>query len=271
MKSGTHVKRIMAWELLVNNGYFKNRKEAESWFLSGNVYINNVRIDKPGDKVPMESDVFIKDFDKKYVGRGGYKLEAALDAFGLDVSDIVAIDAGASTGGFTDCLIQRGAKRVYSVDVGYGQLAGKLRVDSRVVNLERVNLSDAKKYTLNMPPVLATLDLSYLSFKKAVPIAKDILNNSGDIIYLIKPLYEIHDPIICRTGLIEDNKIYKELLIDLVNFAEDKNLTVKGLIKSPITGNNGAIEFLMHMRMSEDDGSQKYDIKNINTIIDDLN
>ncbi|MGA8943726.1 MAG: SAM-dependent methyltransferase, partial [Thermoactinomyces sp.] len=152
---------------------------------------------------------------------------------------------GASTGGFTDCLIQHGAVKVYAIDVGYGQLAGKLRVDERVVNMEKTNIGDVTPEQLDPKPELASIDLSYLSLKKGIPIVAKLLKPQGDMLCLVKPLFEVDDPEIRRTGVIEDPDVYKEVLEDLVKYTEDIGLNPIGVTHSPVTGNKGTREFFL--------------------------
>jgi len=163
------MKKVPITDLLIERGFFPDRKTAESWIMSGKVIVNNERVETSGQRFAVNSEIRIKGLDLKYVGKGGLKLEGALADFHLHVEGIVALDAGACTGGFTDCLLQHGASKVYAVDVGYGQLAGKLRVDKRVVNMERTNIGDVLPERLNPKPTLATVDLSYLSLKKKHP------------------------------------------------------------------------------------------------------
>lgn len=190
---------------------------------------------------------FVKGLEQKYVSRGGLKLEGALRHFGVDVKGRVVLDAGASTGGFTDCLLQHGAARVYAVDVGYGQLAGKLRNDPRVVNMERTNISDTRLQELTPKPSLATLDLSYLSLRKAVPIVSKLLTDQGELNCLVKPLFEVADPQARRTGIIPELSMYEEILADLAAAINRMGLTVLGAAPSQVTGSKGTLEFWLRI------------------------
>lgn len=246
------MKKAPIWTLLVEQGLVEDRKTAEMWVMTGNVYANGMRIDKPGQLVKITDDIVVKGIDQRYAGKGGLKLEGALSDFNVDVSGVVAIDAGASTGGFTDCLLQHGAAKVYAVDVGFGRLAGKLQVDPRVVAMEKVNISDPPLRDLDPRPSLATVDLSYLSLKKAIPVFAEILHGHGDLICLVKPLFEVADSNIRRTGVIDDPDIYKELLRDLADYVNGLGYCVTGISHSHVTGNKGAREFFIMVSLNPD-------------------
>ena len=253
------LKKRPIWEVLVDRGFFDDRKTAESWIMAGKVLIDENRIDTPGQMVSPASEIRIKGFNQKYVSKGGMKLEGAINDFNMCIEGVVAIDIGASTGGFTDCLIQHGASKVYAVDVGYGQLAGKLRIDPRVVNMEKVNISDIVPGTLFPKPTLATVDLSYLSLKKAIPVFADILNNYGQLICLVKPLFEVQDSNIRRTGDIEDINIYKEVLTDLYEYTDSIGHKIVGVTHSHVTGNKGTREFFLRIELGSQNNDYTYD------------
>lgn len=243
------MKKMPAWELLIEKGYFDDRKTAESWVMAGKVIANNKRIDKPGQMVPITDEVQVKGIHQKYVSKGGLKLEGALSDFNMNVSGIVAIDAGASTGGFTDCLLQHGADKVYAVDVGYGQLAGKLHINPRVVSMEKVNIGAVVDRVMDPRPILATVDLSYLSLKKAIPIFAAILGEKGDLICLVKPLFEVSDSNMRRSGEIDNPEVYKDLLKELASYVEKLGYKVTGITHSHVTGNKGTREFFMRVSL----------------------
>ncbi len=234
------------FQQLVNRGLCAGEKEARGWIMAGKVIVDNQRIDKAGQPVSVASDIRIKG-QRKYVGRGGPKLEGALSDFKMDVSGIVALDAGAATGGFTDCLLKNGASKVYAVDVGFGTLAGKLRNNKRVVNLERTNISDLKPDELKPSPSLVTVDLSYLSLKKAIPILTDLLQPDGEMLCLVKPLFEVPDPQARRTGIIEHASSYVEMLEDLLGFVRHMGIQPRGLTHSHVTGSKGTLEFFVYL------------------------
>jgi len=232
--------------LLIERGCFQDEKEARGYIMAGKVYVKNEIIDKPGTLVEINSEIKIKDLNKKYVGRGGVKLEWALKSFNIEVDNKIIIDAGASTGGFTDCLIKHGAKKVYAVDAGYGQMAGKLRIDDKVMNMEKTNISEVKTMNLKPQPEIATVDLSYLSLKKAIPIFEKIISEDGEMICLIKPLFEVEDSEIRRKGKIKEPKVYKKVLVNLMNHIKNNlDLRIRGLTHSPIKGNKGTKEFFV--------------------------
>lgn len=239
--------KLSLWELLIDKGFFTERKTATSWILSGKVIVDGEAINQAGTRVSVKSDIKVKGIEAKYVGKGGMKLEGALKDFNIDVTDKVTLDSGASTGGFTDCLIQSGAKKVYAIDVGYGQLAGKLRNDPKVKNMEKTNLGNVDKSQLEPTPSLAVLDLSYLSLKKAVPLASELLVEEGEIVALIKPLFEIEDSEIRRSGVIKDLNIYEDLLFQLYDYFTLEGFSTLGITVSPITGNSGTIEYFIHL------------------------
>jgi len=229
--------------------------------MAGKVLVNDRRIDKAGELVPAESDVRIKGMSK-FVGKGGYKLDGALSDFGVTVDGRTALDAGASTGGFSDCLLQHGATRVYAVDVGHGTLAGRLRNDDRVVNLENTNISDLKPEDLTPLPSLATVDLSYLSLLKAIPIVAQLLEANGEMLCLVKPLFEVQDPEARRLGQITDSTAYKNVLEDLKQFVDEIGLGLLGITHSHVRGNKGTVEFWMWISRHVDAGDKTIDINN---------
>ena len=243
------MKKLPIWTLLIERGVFEDKKTADSWIMAGKVSASNTRIDKPGQLVIETADIVVKGINQRYVGKGGLKLEGALSDFHIDVTGVIAIDAGASTGGFTDCLLQHGAAKVYAVDVGYGRLVGKLHVDPRVVPMEKVNIGDSSLTELDPRPTLATVDLSYLSLKKAIPILVNILHNHGDMVCLVKPFFEVPDSNIRRTGIIDDPDVYRDLLKDLANFINEQGYCVTGITYSHVTGNKGAREFFIRLSL----------------------
>jgi len=228
-------------ELLVDLGYYRNAADALGPVMAGEVRVNGSPCTKVGQRVPENADIRIKGMDTRYASRGGYKLERALSCFGIDVTGKVVLDAGASTGGFTDCLLQHGAAKVYAVDVGYGQLRGRLAADTRVVALERTNISDLAGGGLPEAMDLCTVDLSYLSLVKAVPILYEVVGDV-EMICLVKPLYE---------GLAEERKddiagIAEIAGAVLRRLAED-GYRVLDVIVSPLIGGRGAVEFLVRI------------------------
>lgn len=239
---GASKKRLPLGILLVERGYFAHLDEARGWIMAGKVLVNDQCLDKVGMLVPRDAHIRVRG-RPRYASRAGYKLEVALDAFAIDVAGQVALDCGASTGGFTDCLLQRGAKLVYAVDVGYGQLLGRLHVDPRVRNFERTNLSDLTSTILMPLPTLITLDLSYLSLTKALPVASRLLAPEGQIVVLIKPLFEVESQEARRTGHIEDVALLVDALQQVLEAGRACDLTIQGLVKLALKPRHGVHEF----------------------------
>jgi len=238
---------------LLGMGACGSEREAAARIMAGEVYING-QLARNGAMVKDDDSVTLKGV-LPYASKGGFKLAGALEDFGVDVRGRVCVDAGASTGGFTDCLVQRGAQRVYAVDVGFGQLMGKLRQDERVVNLEKTNVSDEKLLSLSPRPTLGTVDVSYLSLRKAVPYFAAILHGEGELVCLVKPLFEIDDAEARRTGVIDDEK-YQPLLRSLIDDLDAMpGVSVRAVTHSPVTGNAGTREFFLHVLLGR--GAEK--------------
>ncbi|WP_188802994.1 TlyA family RNA methyltransferase [Sporolactobacillus putidus] len=234
--------------LLVRKGLFDSREKAQRAVMAGMVYIGNQRVDKPGSKIDVEVSLNVKGDPMPYVGRGGFKLEKALKIFPITVSGKLMLDIGASTGGFTDCALQNGAAKVYALDVGYNQLAWKLRNDARVVVMEKTNFryctpADFSEGT----PDFATIDVSFISLKKILPPLKNIVLQGSDIIALIKPQFEAGRNEVGKKGVVHDPNVHERVLSDLLQFAAQTGFSVLGLDYSPITGGDGNIEFLAHL------------------------
>jgi 23S rRNA (cytidine1920-2'-O)/16S rRNA (cytidine1409-2'-O)-methyltransferase len=240
------MKRIPAWRLLVDRGLAPDRRAAEALALTGRVVVAGCRLDKPGTPVPADAEAYVRG-EGRYASRGGEKLAAALDGFALDVAGRVALDAGASTGGFTDCLLQRGAARVFAVDAGFGQLLGRLRADPRVVTLERTNIAELTTERLGgARPDLCTLDLSYLSLRDAWGHVLPVLAEAADLLCLVKPLFETSRAELRRTGRIGDPAVYREVLLDLGRAAH--GLGLLGVVPSPVPLRHGVREFMLWAR-----------------------
>ncbi len=240
-------KKIPALERLLAEGFFQTAGEALPYLMSGAVTCGGKPVSTGGQLVPAELPLAVRGLYERYVGKGGYKLEGALDAFSVPVAGRVCIDAGASTGGFTDCLVQRGAARVYAVDAGFGQLAGSLARNPAVVNLERTNLGDPRLLSLDPAPTLGTADLSYLSLVKAVPLYRAVMRGQGELVCLVKPLFETESAEARRTGELPDDA-YAPLLSRLIVVLNAQEGTiVLDVTHSPVTGNNGTREFFLHV------------------------
>jgi 23S rRNA (cytidine1920-2'-O)/16S rRNA (cytidine1409-2'-O)-methyltransferase len=244
--SATHAPKQRLDLLLVERGLAESRARAQRLIMAHEVSVDGQRVVKPGTRVPLDADIVVEQ-GLPYVSRGGLKLEAALDAFGLVVDDLVAADVGASTGGFTDCLLQRGARRVYAVDVGYGQLAWKLRQDPRVVVMERTNA----RYLEELPePVdFASIDASFISLKLILPRVRDWLTPDGTIVALIKPQFEAGRRQVGKGGVVRDPAVHRRVLEELLGWAHVHDFFAWGLIRSPLEGPAGNIEFLAWLKL----------------------
>jgi len=227
--------------LLHRRGLAESRELARGLIMAGEVTVDGQMVDKPGKRIALDAVVRMQE-QPRYVSRGGQKLEAALHAFSVDVASLVAADIGASTGGFTDCLLQHGAAKVYAIDVGYGQLAWSLRHDHRVIVLERVNA----RYLSALPePVdLATVDVSFISLKLVLPAIVPLLVDQGQIIPLIKPQFEAGRQQVGSGGVVRDQAVHRQVLTEILRWATEQGLAVSGLIPSPLRGPAGNVEFL---------------------------
>lgn len=243
-------KSILIQKYLVGQGLIADERQAAAWLMAGKVFADTRRL-KAGDKVKLSDNIIVAGLHDKYLSKGGWKLEKALDAFSLSPEGLICLDAGASTGGFTDCLIKHGAKTVYAVDVGFGQLHANLRQDTRVVNLEKTNLGDESLLSLSPMPALTTCDLSYLSLRLAVPYYRAILHGTGDLICLVKPLFEVEDAEARRTGVLSDD-CFAPMLASLQETLDSQpNTSVRNVTYSPVTGNQGTVEFFFHVKFGE--------------------
>lgn len=232
--------------LLVKKGLFESREKARASIMAGEIFIDNIRVDKCGEKIKITSNIEFRGEKMPYVSRGGYKLEKAIKAFHIDISDCVCFDIGASTGGFTDCMLQNGAKKVFSIDVGYGQFAWKLRTDNRVVCMERTNVRYVKPSDIGEYGDFASIDVSFISLKKVVPAILDLLNENGKIVALIKPQFEAGREKVGKKGVVREPSVHKEVIKNVIDFLYESNVTVKAIDYSPIKGPEGNIEYLVY-------------------------
>ncbi|WP_040208169.1 TlyA family RNA methyltransferase [Neobacillus jeddahensis] len=234
--------------LLVERGLIETREKAKRAIMAGLVYTNEERLDKPGEKVKVDIPLNIKGKMLPYVSRGGLKLEKALKVFDVNVLGKVLLDIGASTGGFTDCALQNGAKMSYALDVGYNQLAWKLRQDERVVVMERTNFRYVTPADLHGEmPNFASIDVSFISLTLILPVLKTLLIPGSDIVALVKPQFEAGRDQVGKKGIVRDEKVHLQVIDKIVNFAIKESYTVSNLSFSPITGGDGNIEFLLHL------------------------
>ncbi|UOO37127.1 TlyA family RNA methyltransferase [Oscillospiraceae bacterium CM] len=229
---------------LTENGLCPSRERAQAVIMCGDVYVGGQRALKPGMMIDEKADVDVRGETMKFVSRGGYKLEKALDEFGVTPAGWCCLDCGASTGGFTDCLLQRGARRVYAIDVGYGQLAWRLRSDERVVVMERTNVRHLTPDVIPEKAQLAVVDVSFISLKLVLPAVKSLLTGDGLVICLIKPQFEAGRLKVGKKGVVRDRETHVEVLQSFVQNAENSGFQVKSVTFSPIKGPEGNIEFL---------------------------
>ena len=239
--------------LAYRQGLFETREQAKRGVMAGLVVAlaNGERFDKPGEKIDDATELKLKGEKLKYVSRGGLKLEKALQVFGLSVADRVALDIGASTGGFTDVMLQAGAKLVYAVDVGTNQLAWKLRQDERVVSMEQFNFRYAEPADFDFHPSFASIDVSFISLSLILPALYQILEESGQVVALIKPQFEAGREQIGKKGIIKDKKVHLAVLETVTAFMVEAGFSVKGLDFSPIQGGHGNVEFLAFLEKNE--------------------
>ncbi|MGB8645453.1 MAG: TlyA family RNA methyltransferase [Anaerolineae bacterium] len=230
--------------LLVERGLAETRERAQALVLAGDVSVNGRTFDKAGMQVDAAAEIVVR-APLPYVGRGGYKLAGALDDFGVSPEGKVCADIGASTGGFTDVLLQRGAARVYAIDVGYGQLAWKLRQDSRVIIMDRVNARYLDR--LPEPAALIVVDVSFISLELILPVARNLLTSTGEMVALVKPQFEAGPERVGRGGIVRDPATHRLVLEKVVGAADSRDLRVLGLVRSAIAGAEGNVEFLVHL------------------------
>jgi 23S rRNA (cytidine1920-2'-O)/16S rRNA (cytidine1409-2'-O)-methyltransferase len=235
--------------VMVERGLAETREKAKRAIMAGLVYSNEVRLDKPGEKISEDIPITVKGNVLPYVSRGGLKLEKALKSFAIDVKNRIMLDIGSSTGGFTDCALQNGAKMSYAVDVGYNQLAWKLRQDERVVVMERTNFRYVTAADLiKGMPNFSSIDVSFISLKLILPVLKTLLVSGSDVVALVKPQFEAGREQVGKKGIVRDAKVHESVLITIIDFARGQGYDIMNLSFSPITGGDGNIEFLLHVR-----------------------
>lgn len=251
--------------LLVQRNLAETREKAKRLIMAGLVFSNEQRLDKPGMKVEEDIPLTVKG-SIRYVSRGGFKLEKALTEFNISVQDKTVVDIGASTGGFTDCALQHGAKKVYAIDVGYNQLDWKLRSDERVIVKEKTNFRYVTKdlFTEGLPN-FATIDVSFISLTLILPVLKEILLPNSEIVTLIKPQFEAKKEQVGKKGIIRDKKIHEEVLNKIISFAKEEGFTILGLTYSPITGAEGNIEFLacLGWKLTEEERTNSINVSDV--------
>ena len=242
------MKKLRLDQLVFDLGLTESRERAKTTIMSGLVYVDGQKADKPGMQVSPDVSVEVRGSAIPYVSRGGLKLEKGLKVFPIDVKDKVCIDCGASTGGFTDVLLKNGAAKVYSVDVGYGQLAWSLRQDARVVNLERTNLRYITDEQIPEPLDIAVMDVSFISVKLVLPAVCPLLKDGADFMCLIKPQFEAGREEVGKKGVVRDRAVHLSVIRSILDFVPSLGMTVMGLDYSPIKGPEGNIEYLCHLK-----------------------
>ena len=245
------MKKVRLDQLVFDRGLAPSRERAKTTIMSGVVFVNGQRADKPGSAFPEDCEINIKGETLKYVSRGGLKLEKALKVFDVNPGGFTCIDCGASTGGFTDVLLQNGAKKVYAVDVGYGQLAWSIRSDQRVVCMERTNIRYVTHEHIQEKIDMAVMDLSFISLKLVLPAVRELLKPDGHVICLIKPQFEAGKEKVGKKGVVRDSAVHLEVIEEILNFAKTAGYTALGLSFSPIRGPEGNIEYLCYLAVGE--------------------
>lgn len=237
--------------LLCEKGLCDSRSRAQAVIMEGLVFVNDQRVDKAGTAVSPEAKIEVRGNPCPYVSRGGLKLEKALNYFGVEPEGYVCSDSGASTGGFTDCLLQQGAKKVFAIDVGYGQLAWSIRSDPRVVVMERTNIRNVTPEQLGEPLDLSVVDVSFISLRLVLPVIKNLLKPTGQVLCLIKPQFEAGKDKVGKKGVVREESTHIEVLEDFLTTARSLGFTVVDITYSPVKGPEGNIEFLGHLSLSE--------------------
>ena len=238
------MKKVRLDQLVFDQGLSESRERAKAIIMSGVVYVNGQRADKPGAQVAPDAKIEVRGNTLPYVSRGGFKLEKALKVFPVDPTGLTCIDCGASTGGFTDVLLQNGAAKVYAIDVGTGQLDARLRADARVISMEHTNARELRAELFDEPPTLGVMDVSFISIELILPAAFEVLGGAGQMISLIKPQFEAGPKKLGKKGIVSDPRVHMEVLERIVRFAPTLGWRVRALDHSPIAGTAGNLEFL---------------------------
>ncbi len=239
--------------LLVKRNLVQSRERAKTTIMAGLVLVDGQKIDKAGTMVKPEAEIRVLGNNLPYVSRGGLKLEKAIKEFGVSLKGKVAADIGASTGGFTDCMLQNGAVKVFAIDVGYGQLAWSLRTDERVVNMERTNVRNVTPEQLGQPVDLVSIDVAFISLEKVLPAVKEMLQPKGEIVALIKPQFEAGREKVGKKGVVRDAKVHEEVIFRIVALVRQMELVPKTLTYSPVKGPEGNIEYLIWLSKDQDE------------------
>ncbi|HWQ58634.1 MAG TPA: TlyA family RNA methyltransferase, partial [Clostridia bacterium] len=246
------MKGVRADVRLVELGLCESREKARAVIMSGNAYLGETRVDKPGDNVPEGCRLELRGAENPFVSRGGLKLEKAIEKYGIGLSGAIAADVGASTGGFTDCMLRHGAAKVYAIDVGYGQLDWKLRSDARVVVMERTNARFMEPAWFAQALDFASMDVSFISIRLILPGIRACLREGAKSVVLVKPQFEAGKGKVGKNGVVRDPALHREVLVGAARFAAETGFALEGMDYSPITGPKGNIEFLLILKKSED-------------------
>ena len=247
--------------LIVERGFAESREKAKAIIMMGNVYVDHQKSDKPGTMLPVDAEIEVRGEGLRYVSRGGLKLEKAMSVFPIELNGKITMDIGAATGGFTDCMLQNGAKKVYSIDVGYGQLAWKLRTDERVVNLERTNVRYLTKEQVPDLIDFFSVDVSFISLCLVLPVARNFMAENAQAVCLIKPQFEAGRGKVGKKGVVRDKAVHIEVIEKIVHFVQENGFSVLGLTFSPVKGPEGNIEYLIYLQKSEQPQSIPLDIR----------
>ncbi len=247
MPQNPQIKKARLDKLLVDRGLVSSRERARALIMEGKVFVNGKACTKPGTFI-TSNNIEIKGEDIPYVSRGGLKLDAAIRYFNVNPGDKIAMDVGSSTGGFTDCLLKHGAKKVYCIDVGYGQLAWKLRIDPRVIVLERTNIRYLKREAIPEPIDIATIDVSFISLRLVLPKVYEFLNSGGEVLALVKPQFEVGKGEVGRGGIVRDEDKRLKTLRDIRDVSTRIGFNVMGTFRSPIEGQKGNVEYFLYLK-----------------------
>ncbi|MDD6191250.1 MAG: TlyA family RNA methyltransferase [Firmicutes bacterium] len=239
--------------LAVERELFSSREKARGSIMAGLVYVNGIRVDKPGASVKEDAEITVKEALCPYVSRGGLKLEKAMETWDICLDNVKAVDIGASTGGFTDCMLKNGARQVFAIDVGYGQLDWKLRNDERVVNMEKCNVRYLDVNEVGTDVDFISIDVSFISLKLVFPVASQLLQDDGSLVCLVKPQFEAGREQVGKKGIVRDEKVHREVIQNVIEYGSENGLYPHGLTYSPVKGTKGNIEYLLFMKKNKCD------------------
>lgn len=254
--------------LLVEKGICESREKAKTNIMAGLIFVDGQRVDKAGEKVKVDADIVFKGEKLKYVSRGGLKLEKAMNTFGINLADKVCMDIGASTGGFTDCMLQNDASKVFAVDVGYGQFAWKLRTDERVVCMEKTNIRYVTPQDIGVALDFASIDVSFISLRTIMPAVKELLGPKGEVVALIKPQFEAGRDKVGKKGVVREKSVHLEVINTIITFLLENDFNVLGLSYSPIKGPEGNREYLVYFTKDKERESS-FELSQIDDIVNE--